>query len=154
MSKTKLTRRNRLFNDNGYLLNSIIRTLRQRPLPTPENTTAETPQLTCRPLPYVQGVSELIASYLRPYNLNIAHKPTESLRKTLMHVKDPLPTQTRRNVVNSIPCCECPSPYVGQTGRQFATLMKEYESGVRTRIPFWPYIASQPATRLIGPAPP
>ncbi len=64
-------------------------------------------------------------------NLNIALKPTESLRKTLVHVKDPLPTQRRRNVVYSIPCSECPSAYVGQTGRQLATRMKEHQSAVR-----------------------
>ncbi len=74
-------------------------------------------------------MSELVARHLRPYNLNIAHKPTESLRKTLVHVKDPLPTQRRRNVVYSIPCSECPSAYVGQTGRQFAT----HQSAVRRK---------------------
>ncbi len=57
---------------------------------------------------YVQGVSELVARHLRPYNLNITHKLTESLQKTLVHVKDPLPTQRRRNVVYRIPCSECP----------------------------------------------
>ncbi len=76
-------------------------------------------------------MSELVARHLRPYNLNIAHKLTESFRKTLVHVKDHLPTQRRRNVVYSIPCSECPSAYVGQTGRQFATPMKEHQSAVR-----------------------
>ncbi len=33
----------RLFNNNGYPLNLIKHTLRQRPLRTPKNTTAETP---------------------------------------------------------------------------------------------------------------
>ncbi len=33
-------------------------------------------------LPYVQGVSELVVRHTRPYNFKIAHKPTESLRKT------------------------------------------------------------------------
>ncbi len=76
-------------------------------------------------------MSELVARHLRPYNLNIAHKPTESLRKTLVHVKDPLPMQRRWNVVYSIPCSGCPSAYVGQTGRQFTTRMKEHQSAVR-----------------------
>ncbi len=43
----------------------------------------------------------------------------------------PLLTQRRRNVVHSIPCSECPNAYVGQTGRQFATCMKEHKSAVR-----------------------
>ncbi len=38
----------------------------------------------------------------------------------------PLPTQRRWNIVYSIPCSECPSACVGQTGRQFATRMTEH----------------------------
>ncbi len=55
-------------------------------------------------------------------------------------------------LVYSSPYSECPSAYVGQTGRQFATRMMNIKvlSGDRTRNPFWPYIASQPVTRLIG----
>ncbi len=47
------------------------------------------------------------------------------------------------------------SAYVGQTGSQFATRMKEHQFllGVRTRISFGLHTASQPATRLIGPGP-
>ncbi len=101
------------------------------PLSPPENTTAENPQPTWRALPYVQGVSQLIARYLRPCNLNIAHKPTESLWKALVQVKGPLLTQRWRNVVYSIACSECPSAYVGQIGRRFATCMKEHQSAVR-----------------------
>ncbi len=72
-----------------------------------------------------------MARHLRPFNLKIAHKPTESLRKALVHVNDSLLTQRRRDVVYSIPSSECPSAYVGQTGRQFATRMKEHQSVVR-----------------------
>ncbi len=52
----------------------------------------------------------MVARHLRPYNFNITHKPTESLRKTLVHLKDPLATQRRRNVVCSIPCSYVPAP--------------------------------------------
>ncbi len=47
--------------------------LRQRPLLTPETT-----QSIWRPLPFVQGVSELIARHLRPYNLIISPESTDS----------------------------------------------------------------------------
>ncbi len=67
--------------------------------------------------PYLtQGVSELIARHLRPYNLTAFHKPTESARRVPVHVKDPFPTQRRRNIVCRVPCFKCPSAYVGQTG--------------------------------------
>ncbi len=77
--------------------------------------------VACSPLPYLQWVSELIARHLRTYNLTIAHKPTESLRKALMHV----------NETRCILCSECPGAFVGQTGRQFAKRMKEHRIAVR-----------------------
>ncbi len=49
---------------------------------------------------------------------------------TMVHVKDRLPTQKQRNVVYKMPCSECPSSYVGQTGRQFGTRMKEHKGFV------------------------
>ncbi len=57
---------------------------------TPENKTPP-PKSISRPLPYVQGVSELIANHLRPYKLTIAHKQTEYLQKVLVNLKDPFP---------------------------------------------------------------
>ncbi len=97
----------------------------------PKNTSSETPQPMWRPKPYIHGKSELIARHLRQYNLTIAHKPKESLRKALAHVKGPLPMPRWRIVVYSIPCSECPSTYVGQTGRPFATPMRKHQSAVR-----------------------
>ncbi len=49
----------------------------------------------------------------------------------MVHVKDPLSTQRRPNVVYNTPCSECPNAYVGQTGREFATRMKENQNAVR-----------------------
>ncbi len=61
--------------------------------PTPPDNII-TPNMEIAPLR-----PELIASHLRPYNFNLAHKPTQSLRSTLVRVKDRLPTQKQRNVV-------------------------------------------------------
>ncbi len=57
--------------------------------------------------------------------------PTQSLRSTLVRVKDRLPAQEQRNVVYKIPCSECSSSYVGQTCRQFGTRMKEHKGTIR-----------------------
>ncbi len=53
----------------------------------------------------------------------IAHEPTKSFRGTLVNVKDPLPT----------PKCGLPHPnaYVGQTGWQLSTRVKEQTGAVR-----------------------
>ncbi len=61
----------------------------------------------------------------------IAHKPTKSLRGTLVNVKDPLPTPEQRNVVNHIPGSDCPNAYVHQTGRQLSALGIEHKGAVR-----------------------
>ncbi len=61
----------------------------------------------------------------------IAHKPTKSLRGTLVNVKDPLPTPKQWNVVYHIPCSNCPNAYMGQTGRQLSTHVKEHKGVVR-----------------------
>ncbi len=49
----------------------------------PPNTSVARPLWTQS---YVQGVSELIATHLRPHDFTIAHKPTQSLT----HIKSPL----------------------------------------------------------------
>ncbi len=50
---------------------------------------------------------------------------------TLVRVKDRLPAQKLRSVVYKIPCSDCPSSCVDQTGRQFGTRMKEHKGAVR-----------------------
>ncbi len=52
-------------------------------------------------------------------------------RGTLVNVKDPLPTPEQRNVVYHVPCADCPNAYVGQTGRQLSTRVKEPNGAVR-----------------------
>ncbi len=69
--------------------------------------------------------------YLRPYNLIKAHKLTESLRRALVDLQHPLPTQRRLNVGHKTPCSECPSACAGQTGCHFATRTKKHQSAVR-----------------------
>ncbi len=71
--------------------------------------------------------------YPTPSPLQFFHSSllTKSLRGTLVNVKDPLPTPEQRIVVYHIPCSDCPNAYVGQTGRQFSTRVKEHKDAVR-----------------------
>ncbi len=74
------------------------------------------------PLQYVQGISKLTSTFLQTY-----HRPQVngiSLESTFTREGPPF------NVVLSTLCYECPSTYVGQIGRRFATRMKEYQSSV------------------------
>ncbi len=87
--------------------------------------TTRVPPPIWRALPCVKNVSELIARHVRPFNFFIAHKPTKSLRGTLVNVKNPLQTPKQWNVVCHIPCSDCP------TGRQLSTRVKEHNGIVR-----------------------
>ncbi len=49
----------------------------------------------------------------------------------LVHVKDPLSSQIRRNLAHTIPGSSCLSVYFGQTDRQFDIRMKVRQSTVR-----------------------
>ncbi len=123
--RQQITYLHRLFPDNGYPLTFIKRAMEQRPLPTTPNCRKWDPQTKGLPQHYIEGVSELIARHCRPYNLAIAHEPTESLRRSQVHVEDRIPTLGRRDVVYNIPRPEC------LTNRQFSTRMKEHQSAVR-----------------------
>ncbi len=96
---------------------------------TPPTTNGETVPPPRRALPYVKGVSELIARHHRTFNF--AHNPTKSLQGILVKVKDPLPTLKQRNVVHHTPCSDCPNAYVGQTGRQLSAGVKEHKGAVK-----------------------
>ncbi len=72
-----------------------------------------------------QNVSERIALHLRPFNFAIAHKPTKSLRGTLVNVNYHLP------ILKHIPCSGCPNAYVGQADQKLS--VKEHKGAVRRR---------------------
>ncbi len=103
------------------------------------NQSTTIPIPACRSLPYIQGLS---VRRFRTYNINIAHKPTESLRRTLVIVKNPLPTQKRWEVMYKIPYSEC----LRGTNKSAVCHMHERTPQCRwatgREFAFWPFIAS------------
>ena len=63
---------------------------------------------TIASIPYIKGTSERIARILRPFNINVAHKPTVTLRNTLMKVKDRIDAKPRKGTVYKVTCAEAP----------------------------------------------
>ncbi len=51
-----------------------------------------------------EGTSGLIANCLRPFKFKIPYKPTYAHEKITVYEKDPLPTQSQRNLMYSIKC--------------------------------------------------
>ena len=54
-------------------------------------------------------------------NIKVFCKPLVTVRNALPSLKDPLDVNLRKGVIYRIPCADCNSCYVGETGRCFST---------------------------------
>jgi hypothetical protein len=122
-----------LFKRNGYPKSFIRNCLRKKP-PTPNPVTRNeenSPLIKWIPLPYIEGVSESVARQLRKHNINIAHKPTATIRNLLVKPKDKLSTMDKTKVIYKIPCHSCEKAYCGQTGKKLASRLHEHSLAVK-----------------------
>ena len=83
-------------------------------------------------LPYVKGLSERMAKVLKDHKICSAFKPYKTLRKILVHPKDKIIQEEVCGSVYSIGCKNCPSLYIGESGRKFGTRLKEHQRNVET----------------------
>ena len=81
-------------------------------------------------LPYVQGVTEKIARTLKQHDIAAAMKPHTTLRSLLVHPKDKRDPANTTDAIYEIPCMNCNSCYIGETGRTFNTRLEEHKSEV------------------------
>ena len=95
-------------------------------LPTEVHSEALAPTVTCRNqwkmtgglqsavpiLPYISGLLETVKRNLRPLDIRVAFRPHSTLKRQLVHLKDPVPMDQRTGVVYQIPCSECPKVYI------------------------------------------
>lgn len=86
-------------------------------------------------IPYVRGTSEAIRRVLAPLDIRTQFHPTTTLRRLLVHVKDPVPMEMTTGVVYQIGCQDCAATYVGQTGRSLSTRIKEHKSALTNAHP-------------------
>lgn len=93
-----------------------------------EDSTKKPPTVT---LPYVRGLSETIKRLMEKMDVRVQLRPNRTLRQMLVKPKDPVPLDQRNGVVYRIPCKDCESTYVGQSGRSLACRMKEHQRAVR-----------------------
>ena len=82
--------------------------------------------------PYIRGASERISRMLKPFDVKLAMKPSNSLSSKLQNVKDKIPDIEKSSVVYKIKCRDCDSCYIGETGRQLGTRILEHRSNVRS----------------------
>ena len=83
--------------------------------------------------PYIQRTSERVSRIFKKYNVNIAHKPTRTLKTELCHLKDHRPVSERAGVVYKVDCSDCDAVYVGETGRQVKDRMREHQRDIVTQ---------------------
>jgi len=78
-----------------------------------------------------RGLSETLKHILAEVNIRVVHQPHITLRRELVHVKDPVPPEKASGLVYSISCRECSDTYIGQTGRLLGTRLAEHRAAVK-----------------------
>ena len=79
---------------------------------------------------YDKNLEKLMFPIKRKYNLRLISKPTNKLRKLLVHPKDSTPKERRSHVIYSIPFTD-EQTYIGETGRPLETRLKEHREAVK-----------------------
>ena len=87
------------------------------------------------PAPYIKATTERVNKILRPYNIRLGSKPTNTLKSKLCILKDKINDEDKTNCVYQISCGECPAQYIGQTSRELKTRVKEHQRAVATFDP-------------------
>ena len=62
------------------------------------------------------------------------HKPVNSLRNQLTHVKDPTPTLQQCGVIYQVDCSHCNETYIGETARPLDTRLKEHKTRTTSAV--------------------
>ena len=82
-------------------------------------------------LPYLPPLLPLQKT-LRKRNINLVFKQTNTLSKSLVHNRVSNVSQNKDSGVYVIPCKDCDSVYVGETGRDLSTRKDEHKYACRT----------------------
>ena len=82
-------------------------------------------------IPYCSGLSEKLGRVFRKHNTKVASKPGRTIKDLLVRPKDKTPQGQQCGVIYKIPCADCDSFYIGETGRQLNTRIGEHKKSVR-----------------------
>ena len=77
-------------------------------------------------IPYVGGLTEKLQCIYRKHKISTAVKPHRTLRSYLVHPKDKIEDKKKSGVVYCIPCGNCDSKYIGETGRPLGVRIEEH----------------------------
>ena len=85
-------------------------------------------------MPYVRGTSEVLSRIFHKHGANIFHKPYNTIRQQVTHVKDRTDKMKMCGVIYQVKCQKCDKDYVGETARRLDTRMKEHVSRASSAI--------------------
>ena len=87
-------------------------------------------------MPYIKGILERLQRAFKSHEVTLIHKPVNSLRSQLVHVKDT--TNLKKcGTVYQIHCEKCNKEYVGETARSLEIRNQTYATGVKQRQWLW-----------------
>ncbi len=75
---------------------------------------------------FVPKFSEAIRRALHPEGVRVAVASTNTLGKSLTHVKDSIPKYKAGQLVYKLSCYDCTTVYIGETSRSVADRMEEH----------------------------
>ena len=81
--------------------------------------------------PHINNTFEMTARLLRPFNIDIAHKPRHKLRSYFTKHKDKTTTKQTKNAIYMIPCRDCLQRYIGQTSKKIETRITEHKNAIK-----------------------
>ena len=102
---------------------------------TDRQVTSTNPNLRYVSVPYIPGISERVSHIFRKFDIKIAHKPTNTIKNKICHLKDKRKNLDKAGVVYQVDCNDCQAKYIGETGRQTRDRMKEHERDVTNQKP-------------------
>ena len=78
----------------------------------------------------VKGLSEAFARILKSHGIATANRPHRTLWNFVVHPKDKVKDEEKTELIYHVPCKNCSSSYVGETGRKFGLRIKEHKKEV------------------------
>ena len=95
-----------------------------------EEVEVKRPKTTLTP-PYIRGLSEASKCILIPLGVKVVFRPLRTLRQMLVCLKDRVAVEEHKGVVYSIPCVQCSSVYISQTGRSLKQRVSEHRHALK-----------------------
>ncbi|CAH8594556.1 unnamed protein product [Schistosoma bovis] len=111
---------------NNFPMKIIRSILKQNNLLHYNNDSNEMPWIGTAVLPYRHGTTEEIQRILKHHRIKVYYKTTNTLRNTLVRLKEKIPFMSTQNCVYKLGCIDCDAYYIGESSREIVTRAKEH----------------------------